>query len=284
MRSLCSDGRFGQEVAVEALIIERAIDPHVTRPQTVAQGSADRGFVTAAVYFAVDKHQLLPFFVRKGHRRVARKLASPLCVQFPQEPDSDQKGIARTDGLEGERIEEGRRIFAQRIEFLAGGDELILVGERGERANFRSGLHQGPPADRLIQRLEQIGVPVTGIVERVERLIEKAHQAADILRRRLIAAFLALAGEREHRADELVIHLDGGIRQFHFELKHLGNQCRAPPAQPIVAQQEGWRDRAFPRELAKAMLVDGLGKGGIEAQFAHGRETVENAVEVGWTG
>ncbi len=187
LRRCGGDGGLGQEVAVEALIVARAVDPDIAGAQPVAQGGADRDLVTAPVDLAVLEHQCLPFLVRERHRRRRRDLGPALAaVHLAQDLDCDQDRIARLGCLEGEGLEEGRRVFAQCQVLAGGGDKRILLHELGQRRDLGLGLHQRPPADFLLDHGEGVEIPLMGVLERRQRLVEQAHQAADVLRRRLV--------------------------------------------------------------------------------------------------
>jgi hypothetical protein len=159
-------------------------------------------------------------------------------------------------------------------------DERVLVDHLGQGLRLRLGVEQPAPANRGVDGCERIGVRVARPGERINGLVEQPHQPPDIARSRLITPLRALVGLGEQRADQLVEHLDGGVRQPRFEIDGLRGQRGAAAAEAIVAEQEGRRDGAFSHQLPKPVVVDAVSKFGIESYFADISQPLDDLVEV----
>jgi hypothetical protein len=119
------------------------------------------------------------------------------------------------------------------------------------------------PSDRLVDRLEGVGVVFLRGHERLDRAVEQEHQSAHIGGTGNITLPGGVARFREHAADQLVGHVQHGIRQAAFQIGCCGNQDRPPPVCRVAAELMGVRGISFTHELPLSLCRNALGYVGL---------------------
>ena len=137
------------------------------------------------------------------------------------------------------------------------------------------------PADRLVDHGESVGIALARFRQRRDRAAKQAHELADVTGRCLVAPFLTAPGAAEEGSDELVEHVDRGIRQSHLEVDQARNEGRPASVCGVVGEQERRRHRAFAHELPEAVLVNrGHDVIGGDADAAHEGQAIQKVVDV----
>jgi hypothetical protein len=278
--SLCDIARW-QQVFIEPLIVAGALDPHVPRSQAITQRGKDGGLIAAPIRLAVLEDKLLPLLRLERHRRIGRNLALPALIEIAQDFHRRQHWVLGPRGLELEGVQKRWNVLAVAAVLLGRRDERVLVDHLGQGFDLGLGVEQPVPANGVVDGGERIGVLVARFSEGTDGAVEQPHQPPNITRARLIAPLLAFVGLGEQRADQLVEHLDGGVRKPRFEIDDLGGQRGSTAAHAVIAEQKRRRDGTFSRQLPEPMLVDAQGELGVELHFADIGQTLDDLVEVG---
>jgi hypothetical protein len=155
------------------------------------------------------------------------------------------------------------REFVQCFPAIGGGDQRVFAGQSGERPHVLARMQQLWPSDRLVDRLEGAGVVFLRGDERLDRAVEQEHQSADIRGTGDIMLPGGVARFREHAADQLVGHVQHGVRQAAFQIGCCSNKDRPPPVCRVAAELMGVRGISFTHELPLPLLRDALGYVGL---------------------
>ncbi len=264
---------LGQQVSVEAPPCARTVDPDVAGAQPVAQDRDDGRLVEAAVdlaaLLAFLPDEAFPRPRRERHRSVRGHVPSSGPVQLAQQCYPGEQRLAAGARPQLDAVDEDRREPTQGGVLLARGGERIRPGQLGERIDLGLRLQEPPPADRLVEELEGVGVPLARRLERGDRPAEQPHQPAHVTGRRLVASLPTALALGEQRAHQLVEQVDRGVGQAGLELQDLSGKDRSPSELAEPVDHVGRRHGTLPDELAEAALMDGGGERGIESYRPH---------------
>ena len=151
---------MGKQVAFEAPVVRRPLDPHVARAPFVAKMREDGGLPKMPVGLAAALlHQGTPFLAER-HRRVHRHVAPARPVQFAQGIDGGDGRDAASPGLEVDRLQEKRRKLAQSLPAVGSTDQRVLLGKIGDDPRFAARAQQLVPTNRSIDRSEPVDTTI----------------------------------------------------------------------------------------------------------------------------
>jgi hypothetical protein len=180
-------------------------------------------------------------------------------AEVAQQFQSGQHWVVGARGPELQSCDQRGREFVQCLPAIGSGDQRVFAGQSGERPHVLARMQQLWPSNRLVDRLKGVGVVFLRGHERLDRAVEQEHQSADIRGTGDITPPCGIARFREHAADQLVSHVQHGIRQAAFQIGCCGNEDRPPPVCRVAAELMGVRGISFMHELPLPLRRNALG-------------------------
>jgi hypothetical protein len=205
--------------------LEDRSTPDIAGAQPVPQRGEYSGFVEPSVRLALLGNQPFPVLSQR-HRRVGGDGALAGAIEIPQQANCREGRIVRARRLELQRLDQFGREFAQRQVAVRGTLQRIFAAEIGEFPRLALNAKQLGPANGFIDDGEGIPLAVPGRAERFDRVIEQAHQAADISGPGDIAPLVGLSGARKQAADQLVRHIEHSVGEPGFKIEDGGDDWR----------------------------------------------------------
>jgi hypothetical protein len=121
---------------------------------------------------------------------------------------------------------------------------------------FAADPQQLGPANNFVHDGEAVPFLLLRRLQRFDRAVKQAHQAADVARARDVAPLLRLPCAGEQAADQLVRHIQQRIGQSGFEVDDIGGQDRPPAGRGVAPDLVRIGNPPFPDELLKTVIVD----------------------------
>ena len=120
-----------QQIAVEAAIVRRTVDPDISRTQLVTQRREHRGLIKPPVRPAFRGHQPLPFLA-EWHRAHPPAHRATGFVEVTQQFERGQHRVVGSRGLEFQRLNQLGRELAQCHVAVGSTEQRIFLDQIGE--------------------------------------------------------------------------------------------------------------------------------------------------------
>jgi hypothetical protein len=217
----------GQQIIFEGAIIAASGNPDVAAAQPLAQRGEHGDFVQTAVSRAVGEDQLAPFRRQERRRRPLRHGAGAITVHRLQDLDCGQHGVSQHVRLETERRQESRAEPAQHGVALGCGDEDMLIGNVGDRADDRQGVVQPFQPDLAIDDRDPVLTRRLRLLQRSDGTAKQQQRLRDIALGGLEAPLVPVLRFAEQRPDVLLEHGERCVRKPSLQVGGLRDQDRS---------------------------------------------------------
>ena len=185
-------------------------------------------------------------------------------------------------------VKKVRNEFAQRPVAVRGTLQQVFAGEIGKFSDFGLSNQQPRPTDGFVDDREGVTLAALSCGEGYDRVMEQAHQAADIPRSGDIAPFAPLASAREQATDQLVCHVQRRVGQAGFEIDDRSDEDCPPSQRGIARDLMRVGNATLADELPKTAFMDPSGHFRGDAYLADPTKPIEQRPHViglrgGWS-